>query len=73
MVAVLKACGDNLIREKCVEAGGQHPKLKAPDAAAGVTLSTSADDFAPIKQMQLQNFDDTTWKPFGVMILGSGN
>jgi len=23
----------------------------------GITVSTSADDFAPIKQMQLQKFD----------------
>ena len=39
----------------------------------GITLSTSADDFAPIKQMQLQKFDGTTWRPFGEVISGSGS
>ena len=39
----------------------------------GITLSTSADDFAPIKQMQLQKFDGTTWKLFGEVISGSGS
>ena len=29
--------------------------LKLPMLLPGITISTSADDFAPIKQMQLQN------------------
>ena len=39
----------------------------------GISVSTSADDFAPIKQMQLQKFDGTTWKLFGNVISGSGS
>jgi branched-chain amino acid transport system substrate-binding protein len=38
----------------------------------GVTVSTGADDFAPIKQMQLEKFDGTTWQLFGEVISGSG-
>jgi branched-chain amino acid transport system substrate-binding protein len=34
-------------------------------------VSTSADDFAPIKQMQLAKFDGTIWKLFGEVISGS--
>ena len=37
----------------------------------GITLSTSSDDFAPIKQMQLMKFDGTTWRSFGEVISGS--
>jgi branched-chain amino acid transport system substrate-binding protein len=37
----------------------------------GITLSTSPDDFSPIKQMQLEKFDGTTWKLFGEIISGS--
>jgi hypothetical protein len=39
----------------------------------GITVNTSADDFAPIKQMQLEKFDSTTWKLFGEVISGSGS
>jgi branched-chain amino acid transport system substrate-binding protein len=39
----------------------------------GIAVSTSADDFAPIKQMQLQKFDGTIWKLFGEVISGSGS
>jgi branched-chain amino acid transport system substrate-binding protein len=39
----------------------------------GITVYTSADDFAPIKQMQLEKFDGTTFKPFGEVISGSGS
>jgi branched-chain amino acid transport system substrate-binding protein len=47
--------------------------LKLPMLLPGITVSTSADDFAPIKQMQLQKFDGATWRPFGEVISGSGN
>jgi hypothetical protein len=39
----------------------------------GITISTSNDDYAPIKQMQLQKFDGKSWKLFGEVISGSGN
>ena len=38
----------------------------------GIIVSTSADDFAPIKQMQLMKFDGTTWQLFDEVISGSG-
>jgi hypothetical protein len=38
----------------------------------GIVISTSTDDFAPIKQMQLQKFDGNTWRLFGEVISGSG-
>jgi branched-chain amino acid transport system substrate-binding protein len=47
--------------------------LALPMLLPGVTLSTSADDFAPIKQMQLMKFDGTAWKLFGELISGSGS
>jgi branched-chain amino acid transport system substrate-binding protein len=47
--------------------------LKLPMLLPGITPSTSANDFAPIKQMQLQKFDGITWKPFGEVISGSGS
>ena len=73
MVAVLKQCGDNLTRENVMKQAANLHNLKLPMLLPGITVSTSADDFAPIKQMQLEKFDGTTWKLFGEMISGSGS
>ena len=73
MVAVLKASGDNLTRENMMKQAASIHDLKLPMLLPGITLSTSADDFGPIKQMQLEKFDGTTWKLFGEVISGSGS
>jgi branched-chain amino acid transport system substrate-binding protein len=73
MVAVLKQCGDNLTRENVMKQAASIHDLKLPMLLPGITISTSVDDFAPIKQMQLQKFDGTTWKLFGEVISGSGS
>jgi branched-chain amino acid transport system substrate-binding protein len=71
MVAVLKQCGDNLIRENVMKQAASIHDLKLPMLLPGITVSTSVDDFAPIKQMQLMKFDGTTWKLFGDVISAS--
>ena len=73
MVAVLRASGDNLTRENVMKQAASLHDLALPMLLPGVTLSTSADDFAPIKQMQLMKFDGTAWKLFGELISGSGS
>jgi branched-chain amino acid transport system substrate-binding protein len=73
MVAVLKASGDNLTRENIMKQAANIHDLKLPMLLPGVSVSTSADDFAPIKQMQLQKFDGETWRLFGEVISGSGS
>ncbi len=71
LVAVLKACGDNLTRENIMkQAAGIHD-LKLPMLLPGIAISTSADNFAPIKQMQLMKFDGETWKLFGEVVSGA--
>ena len=50
--------------------GGIHD-LKLPMLLPGITVYTAADDFAPIKQMQLEKFDGTNWKLFGELQSGS--
>jgi branched-chain amino acid transport system substrate-binding protein len=72
MVEVLKMCGDNLTRENVMKQAASLHDLKLPLLLPGITLNTSADNFDPIKQMQLQKFDGTTWKLFGEVISGSG-
>jgi branched-chain amino acid transport system substrate-binding protein len=73
LLAVLKASGDNLTRENVMKQAANIHDLKLPMLLPGITLSTSATDFAPIKQMQLQKFEGETWKLFGEVISGSGS
>ena len=73
LVAVLKASGDNLTRENVMKQAARIHNLTLPMLLPGITVSTSADDFAPIKQMQLEKFDGTSWKLFDEVISGSGS
>ena len=73
MVAVLKQCGNDLTRENLMKQAANIHDLKLPMLLPGIVVSTSADDFAPIKQMQLMKFDGTTWKLFGPVISGAGS
>jgi len=71
LVAVLKACGNDLTRENVMKQAASIHDLKLPMLLPGITISTGPDDFAPIKQMQLEKFDGTTWKLFGEVISSS--
>jgi len=73
MVAVLRACGHNLTRDNVMKQAASIHDLKLPMLLPGISVSTSADDYAPIKQMQLEEFDGTTWKIFGGVISASDN
>ena len=73
LVAVLSASGDNLTRENVMQQAASIHDLKLPMQLPGIAVNTSANDFAPIKQMQLEKFDGTTWKLFGEVISGSGS
>jgi len=73
MVGVLKAAGNNLTRENLMKQAASIRDEKLPMLLPGVMVSTSANDFAPIKQMQLMKWDGTTWKLFGDVISGSGS
>ena len=73
MVAVLKQCGNDLTRENLMKQAASIDDLKLPMLLPGIIISTSATDFAPIKQMQLSKFDGKTFEPFGDVISAVGN
>jgi branched-chain amino acid transport system substrate-binding protein len=73
MVAVLKASGNDLTRENVMKQAASLHQLRLPMLLPGITLSTSADNFNPIKQMQLEKFDGKTWQLFGDVISASGS
>jgi len=72
MVAVLKAAGDNLTRDNVMKQAASIQNLQLPMLLPGISISTSADDFRVVKQMQLEKFDGTNWKLFGDVVSGSG-
>jgi hypothetical protein len=63
----------NPTRENVMKQAASIHNLTLPMLLPGIMLSTSADDFAPIKQMQLMKFDGTTWQLFGEVMSGSGS
>ncbi|MDN4986900.1 ABC transporter substrate-binding protein [Bradyrhizobium arachidis] len=68
MVKVLQMCGDNLTRDNVMK---QAAALKdfAPDTLLpGITINTTPDDFAPIKQLQMMQFKGKAWELFGDII-----
>jgi branched-chain amino acid transport system substrate-binding protein len=73
MVAVLKQCGDDLTPENVMKQAANIHDLKLPMLLPGITVSTSAHDFAPIKQMQLTKFDGNNWMTFGDLLSAPGN
>jgi branched-chain amino acid transport system substrate-binding protein len=73
MVAVLKASGDDLTRENVMKQAASIHNKRLPMLLPGITISTSANDFAPIKQMQLEKFNGASWKLFGELLSGSNS
>jgi branched-chain amino acid transport system substrate-binding protein len=68
MVQVLKQAGDNLTRENVMK---QAASLKgfAPDTLVpGITITTSATDFAPVEQLKMMQFKNGQWDLFGDII-----
>ena len=70
LAKVLEMCGDDLTRANVMK---QAASLKdfAPDTLLpGVKINTSATDFAPISQLQMQRFKGQKWELFGEIISG---
>ena len=62
---VLKQAGDNLTRENIMKQAASLKNFNTDAALPGISINTSATDFAPIQQMQLARFDGKTWQLFG--------
>jgi branched-chain amino acid transport system substrate-binding protein len=70
IVQVLKQAGDNLTRANVMKEAA-NLKAFAPDTLLpGVTITTTATDFYPIEQLQMQRFKGEKWELFGPIIAG---
>src|SRR5881227_3855942 len=70
IVHVLKACGDDLTRENVMKQAASIKDLELGGLLPGIKVNTSATDFAPISQVQLEVFKGETWELFGDVISG---
>src|SRR5262249_11976540 len=69
LVQVLKQCGDNLTRENVMKQAASL-NLQLDMLLPGMKISTGPNDFAPIKQMQMERFNGERWEKFGPLISG---
>jgi hypothetical protein len=68
MVHVLKECGDDLTRANIMKQAASIKSLQIEGLLPGITINTSATDFAPIKHFQLRKFKAERWELFGDVI-----
>jgi branched-chain amino acid transport system substrate-binding protein len=70
LVHVLKACGDDLSHENVMKQAASITDLELGGLLPGVKVNTSATDFAPLSQFQLERFKGDTWERFGEILSG---
>jgi ABC-type branched-subunit amino acid transport system substrate-binding protein len=70
LVQVLKQCGDDLTRANVMKQAADLKNFRTDVLLPGVTIDTSASDFAPISQLQLMRFKEQRWELFGDVISG---
>jgi branched-chain amino acid transport system substrate-binding protein len=70
MVQVLRQCGDDLSRANIMKQAANLKDLELPMLLPGIKINTSANDYFPIKQMQMERFNGSTFELFGPVISG---
>jgi branched-chain amino acid transport system substrate-binding protein len=73
MLQVLKQCEGNFTRENIMKQAANLHDLELLTLLPGIKVNTSPTNYHPIRQMQLEKFDGTTWVRFGDVITGAGN
>ena len=61
LVHLLQRCADDLTRENIMKQAASLNAVALPTLLPGITLQTSATDYAPIEHMQLMRFDGKGW------------
>jgi branched-chain amino acid transport system substrate-binding protein len=70
MVQVLKQCGNDLSRENIMKQAASLKDFTLGVLVDGIKINTSATDFAPIEQLQMQKFTGEKWERFGPVMSG---
>jgi hypothetical protein len=70
LIEVLKRAEEPLSRERIMAAATNLKKLRLPLFLPGITLSTSPDDFRPLRDGVLAQFHDGKWINLGDLVRG---
>jgi branched-chain amino acid transport system substrate-binding protein len=70
LVQVLRQCGDVLTRENVMKQAASLKNLELDMLLPGISINTGSNDFAPIKQMQMERFNGERWELFGPLMSG---
>ncbi|MDB5568222.1 MAG: Branched-chain amino acid transporter substrate-binding protein [Tardiphaga sp.] len=70
IVQVLKQAGDDLTRANIMKQAASLKDFVPDTLLPGVKINTSATDFYPIEQLQMQRFKGEKWDLFGPVISG---
>jgi branched-chain amino acid transport system substrate-binding protein len=70
LVQVLKQCGDDLTRANVMRQAANLKDLELGMLLPSIKINTSATDFYPIKQMQMQRFTGERWQSIGPVMSG---
>ena len=73
MVQVLKQCGNDLTRSNIMKQAASLKNFEPGLLLPGITINTSASNFAPIAQLQLIRFEGKTWQRFGPITGGAAS
>ncbi len=65
---VLYQCGEDLSRENIMRQATNLQNLMLPVLLPGILVNTSPTNYHPIRQMQLQKWDGTSWQRFDRVI-----
>ncbi|QUS41486.1 branched-chain amino acid ABC transporter substrate-binding protein [Tardiphaga alba] len=70
IVQTLKQAGDDLTRANIMKQAASLKDFSPDTLLPGITINTSATDFYPIEQLQMQRFKGEKWELFGPIIAG---
>jgi ABC-type branched-subunit amino acid transport system substrate-binding protein len=68
MVQVLQQCGNDLGRENIMKQAANLKNFSPDILLPGIAINTGPDDFFPIEQMQMMQFDGNAWQVMGDVI-----
>jgi len=71
LVQVLMQCGDDLTRANVMKQAANLKDVELGMALPGIRMNTSATDYFPLEELQMQRFDGTRWRSFGPVISGA--
>jgi len=70
LAKILQMCGDDLTRANVMKQAASLKDFEPDTLLPGVKINTSATDFAPISQLQMQRFKGEKWELFGPVFSG---